>query len=224
MPEPAEPAPAATPPRYVYRATVATVLLLIASAVASVLLYTEGTRGAATVAIITAVLAAFVAGVTIVCMRQDAIRQDLARLSDRLRADRAVALDILAELRESSSRRAALAEQLHELRTGALAIADRVEQNAAYHIAVESQKAMRHADYLFSQAMKEIENSNASTVRLDRVQEQIGMLAAQQETLAELVATGATVTLDVSNGDVYELGKRVGRDEARRELGHDPTP
>lgn len=55
------------------------------------------------------------------------------------------------------------------------------------------------------------------------LQRRVKELADQQETLAAMAAGGG-ITLDVSNGDVYELGKRVGRDETLRELGKDQTP
>lgn len=53
------------------------------------------------------------------------------------------------------------------------ALAKRVEDTAAYHMAIEGQRAKVHADYLFNKAMKEIENSNASTAQLDGLREEI---------------------------------------------------
>lgn len=52
----------------------------------------------------------------------------------------------------------------------------------------------------------------------------LSTLEEQQETLAEMIAEGSAVTLDVPNGDVYELGKRVGREEAERSWRKDQTP
>jgi hypothetical protein len=53
---------------------------------------------------------------------------------------------------------------------------------------------------------------------------ELGVLRAEMDTLAEMITERGGLTLDVDSGDVYELGKRVGREETLRELGKDQIP
>jgi hypothetical protein len=199
----AEP-PRLAAPTYVYRCIAATVLLLIATTVSVMLMFADGgVRYAQVAAVAFSVLATVVAGVAIVCVRQDRLMAEVRREETLTRKFIGTGLEALVEHAET--------------------IGHRVEESAAYHMAIEGQKAKVHAEYLFDLAMKEIENSNLSTIQLDGLRDEMSTLAAQQETLAEMVAGCATVTIDVANGDVYELGKRVGRDEVLRERG-DQTP
>lgn len=60
-------------------------------------------------------------------------------------------------------------------------------------------------------------HDTADAATLARLQEQV-------ETLAEMVANPQRVVFDMPNEDVYELGRRVGREEAqRRPKGHDQS-
>jgi len=80
-PEPARPAI----PAYAWRAAAVTVLLILAATISAMSMEKDGTTRYAHVAAVTfAVLAAIVAGLTIVCVRQDAMRRDTAALAARL--------------------------------------------------------------------------------------------------------------------------------------------
>lgn len=107
-------------------------------------------------------------------------------------------------------------------------LADRVVEGVAYHVAIEVKEARGLAADLHERAAKEADARVGQLTgdieqQVRQVQLRIESLTAQQETLAELATGGGYITLDLANGDVYELGKRVGRDETLRELGKDQT-